>query len=109
MKSNLAKSRRSLDGLVLLYRAAEEKASEWLKLLRHAETEAGRVMREEREKRGLSLREMARRLGVSAPFLSDMELGNRRYSVAWIEAAKDVFEQNAASDLSAPGARSTTK
>lgn len=94
MNSEVAKSRRSLDGLVLLYRAAEKKAAEWQKLLRHAESEASRVMREERERRGISLREMARRMGVSALFLSDMELGNRRYSVAWIEAAKDVFEQN---------------
>ncbi len=37
----------------------------------------GQMMREARKRAGLSLREMARRLGQSAPFISDLELGRR--------------------------------
>lgn len=33
-----------------------------------------------REKSGLSLREVARRLKISASYLSDIELGNGRYA-----------------------------
>ena len=35
----------------------------------------GQLMREARKRAGLSVREMARRLGQSAPFVSDLELG----------------------------------
>ena len=38
--------------------------------------ESGR-MREERERVGVSLREVARRMGISAPYLSDLERGRR--------------------------------
>jgi len=37
-------------------------------------------IRELREEKDLSLRELARKLGVSAPFLSDVELGRRNPS-----------------------------
>ena len=37
----------------------------------------GQRIRELREERDVSLRELAKRLGVSAPFLSDVELGRR--------------------------------
>ena len=93
-ESKSKRGRRTLPRIVLLYSAADGKAAEWQKLLRHAEREAGRMMREERETRGISLRAMAQMLGVSPPYLSDMELGNRRYSAAWAKAAMDVFKQN---------------
>lgn len=80
--------------IVLLYDDAATKASAWQKALRHAEREAGRLMRGEREKRGISLRKMAKLLSVSPTHLSDMENGNRRYSTAWVTAAMDAFEQN---------------
>jgi len=41
----------------------------------------GAWLRNERKKAGLSLREMARRLGVSAPFLCDVEFSRRNCSV----------------------------
>lgn len=41
----------------------------------------GAAMRKRREDAGVSLREMGRRLGVSAAYLSDLELGRR----AWTE------------------------
>ncbi len=37
----------------------------------------GEVIRQKREDADLSLRELARRLEISAPFLSDVELGRR--------------------------------
>jgi transcriptional regulator with XRE-family HTH domain len=37
----------------------------------------GQVLRELREKEDLALREAAREIGISAPFLSDIELGRR--------------------------------
>lgn len=40
----------------------------------------GAYARECREKAGISLRELARRMKVSAPFLSDLERGNRQWS-----------------------------
>lgn len=40
----------------------------------------GAHIRELREKQDLSVRELAKRLGVSAPFLSDVELGRRHPS-----------------------------
>ena len=39
--------------------------------------ETGRVAREARKRAGLSLREVARRMKFSAPFISDLELGRR--------------------------------
>jgi len=34
-------------------------------------------LREQRKRKGMSLREMARKLGYSAAFISDVELGRR--------------------------------
>jgi ribosome-binding protein aMBF1 (putative translation factor) len=42
-----------------------------------------KAMREHRESAKLSVRELAGRIGCSAPFITDMELGHRRYSVKW--------------------------
>lgn len=46
----------------------------------HAAT--GQAMRARRKKAGLSLRETAERMDLSAPYLCDLELGRR----AWSEA-----------------------
>ena len=40
-------------------------------------TSFGSKLREEREKANISLRELAKRIGVSGAFLSDIELGRR--------------------------------
>lgn len=45
----------------------------------------GQLMREARQRAGLSVREMARRLGQSAPFVSDLELGRRGWNDKRIE------------------------
>ena len=47
----------------------------------------GAEMRRRREAKGFALREVARRLGISAPFLSDLELGRRN----WTEELRDSF------------------
>lgn len=44
---------------------------------------AGSKLRNMREVLGLSLREAARRMNITAPYLSDMERGNRRPSPEW--------------------------
>lgn len=46
----------------------------------------GARLRDSRKQREISLREMARRLGITAPYLSDMELGRRGWSTKWIQA-----------------------
>jgi predicted transcriptional regulator len=44
--------------------------------------ENGQFARKCREEAGVSLRTLAKRMGVSAPFLSDLERGNRQWSDA---------------------------
>lgn len=46
----------------------------------------GTAMRAVREENGCGLRELAKRIGISAPFLADVELGRRT-------ASKEVFEK----------------
>ena len=41
---------------------------------------AGKMLRDARKKAGVSLRELARRMKISAPYLSDMELGKRNWT-----------------------------
>jgi transcriptional regulator with XRE-family HTH domain len=48
--------------------------------------DVGSLIRRERQKRGLSLRELARRVGVSASMLSQVETGRTRPSVSTIYA-----------------------
>jgi transcriptional regulator with XRE-family HTH domain len=45
--------------------------------LQMIETSLGQRLRELRDKADLSLRELAKRSGISSPFLSDIELGRR--------------------------------
>lgn len=46
-----------------------------------------------RKKNKLSIRQLAKRLKISAPYLSDMELGNRDYSLKWCEKViKELYE-----------------
>jgi DNA-binding XRE family transcriptional regulator len=47
----------------------------------------GEWMRQYREESGVSLRWLAEEMGVSPPFLSDMERGNRRYTLPHIDRA----------------------
>jgi predicted transcriptional regulator len=65
---------------VVLERFVSQLRSEeeiWLKRKTLLQYEIGGKLRVLREERSLSLRELARRLGISAPYLSDIELGRR--------------------------------
>lgn len=42
--------------------------------------EAGRLIRKLRRKHGVSLRTLAKRMGFSAPFISDLERGRRNWT-----------------------------
>lgn len=50
----------------------------------------GHVMRCLRVSKGLTLRELARRMELSPPYLSDMELGRRQYLPKWQALARKV-------------------
>lgn len=54
--------------------------------------EVGAMMRDTRKGYGLSLSEVARRIGITAPFLADVEAGRRSFSpenvAKWKEAVK---------------------
>jgi len=51
-----------------------------------AEVIAGIRIREAREKMRVTLRELARTIGVSAPFMSDVEHGRRRLTAERVDA-----------------------
>lgn len=44
-------------------------------------TEAGNIVRARRKKRKMSLRTLATKMGISAPYLSDLERGHRPWTV----------------------------
>ena len=52
----------------------------------------GREMRERRVAAGVSLREVARRMKLSAPFLSDLELGRRNWTAPCLERYERALE-----------------
>lgn len=52
----------------------------------------GRAIRRLRQEAGLSLRTMADKLGISAAYLSDMELGRRRMSFELAEEIVSICE-----------------
>lgn len=51
----------------------------------------GEKIRELREQKDMSLRELARQLGVSAAFLSDVELGRRHLSEEFLQTLATLF------------------
>ena len=65
--------RNSLHDLVCLYNRAEEIQDS----IRDAQRGLGAAIRQVRKESGMTLREMARQLDVSASFVCDMELGRR--------------------------------
>jgi len=58
----------------------EQECSEKVTTLKTNFVNLGARMRYEREKKHISLRRMAKMLGISASYLSDMELGRRKFS-----------------------------
>jgi predicted transcriptional regulator len=51
----------------------------------------GELMREARKQQRVTLREMARRLKWSAPYVSDLELGRRTWTQAKAERYRDAL------------------
>lgn len=84
----------SLERLVRLLGETARITAEWRKKHDAILREVGQAMRTERERCRISLRELSRRLGVSAPFLSDMERGNRKYSIEWCKKAMRAMQPN---------------
>lgn len=60
-------------------------------LHREQQRRDGAYARQLREQRGLKLREVARRMGISAPMLSDLERGNRNWTNATLAAWEDAL------------------
>lgn len=84
----------SLERSVVLLRCLEKEQEQMDQQRRSVWREAGKRMREARETAQLSVRETAKRLGISAPYLSDMELGRRQPSIKWLEKLQQVIEQH---------------
>ena len=57
------------------------------------QTKAGQMIRELRKKSDVSLRDMAAQMNLSAPFVSDMELGRRNWSEEKFESAQKAIAQ----------------
>ena len=55
--------------------------------------EAGKIIRLSREKSGISLRRLAYEMGISPPFLSDMELGRRGWSAQRFALAQSKLKE----------------
>lgn len=53
----------------------------------------GMNLRRMRIRQGVSLRELARRLAISAPYLLDMEKGNRHYSMKYVVRTMELLKK----------------
>lgn len=66
-----------LEAALDVLRLRESDLTHHTRMTSRAREEAGAALRRERVAAGIALRAMARQLGVSAPYLSDIELGRR--------------------------------
>lgn len=57
-------------------------------------TPFGKMLRQERKERGMLLGEMADRLGISSPYLSQLETGAKPLKEAFVEKVIRFFEFN---------------
>ena len=57
--------------------------------------EAGKRIRAMREQAGMSVRRLAKEMGFSAPFVSDLELGRRNWTVENFNRAKEILNGGA--------------
>lgn len=96
MSTDYRELRRAVDDVV----AAEDGVWHARMTLGDAQTRMGRALRACREAKGLSLRECAKQLKLSAPYLSDVELGRRSISAGNLECLMGiVMHQFSAQDL----------
>lgn len=68
--------------------AYEKRAKQLAHMLVQDRMEISTALREARKKKKMGLRELARKLGISAAFLSDVELGRRGVSSSLLEKLK---------------------
>lgn len=99
--------RRAVDELV----AAEDEVTHARQKHAAAQIRVGAALRAAREEKGLSLRECASRLKLSAPYISDVELGRRGMSDGNLElllgiigprTRQDIFESIVAASKGTP-------
>lgn len=96
MSTNYRELRRAVDGVV----AAEDGILKARMALGDAQIRMGKALRACREEKKLSLRECAKRLKLSVPYLSDVELGKRGISDGNLECLMGiVMHQFNAQDL----------
>lgn len=57
-------------------------------------TPFGKMLRQERKEKGMMLAEMASQLGISSPYLSQLETGARPLKEAFVEKVIRFFELN---------------
>jgi len=90
MSTNYREIRRAVDTL----NEREDALGKANEALGDAWNEFGRVLRKLRESRDMSLRDAAKKLGISAPYLSDVELGRRRMTDDRVESCLNLFTPN---------------
>lgn len=90
MSTNYREIRRAVD----LLNDCEDKLGKANEALGDAWTAFGRVLRKLRESKHMSLRDAAKKLGISAPYLSDVELGRRRMTDDRVESCLNLFTPN---------------
>ena len=70
--------------------------NDWLaqceNLYRDEQKRIGQYARTVREQKGVSLRSVATAMGITAPFLSDLERGNRNWTTGTIEKWAKVID-----------------
>ena len=64
-----------------------------IKTLKIDHVSSGKTARKKRERANVSLREIARRMKISAPYLSDLELGKRNWSVKLARRFESAVEE----------------
>ncbi len=79
-------AKRSSSASLAIYSIGQQKIadSEARKKRKDRNQKIGQMMREVRQNAGLSLRQVAAMMGCSAPFVSDLELGNRMWNEDWV-------------------------
>lgn len=80
-----------MDTLIQLSKRLEQNDRNRARLARAQWRILGGRMKEARTSKGVGLRELARRMGISAPFLGDMEKGARRYTPERVRSALSVL------------------
>ena len=78
--------------LAPLMRAEIEKLR-FEKLVRDTQASVSDMLRTHRERSGLSLREVARRMKFSAPFVSDVERGRRNCTIEFADAFMEALNK----------------